>query len=127
MVKRGTKRTVGNPMTIDELARVMQREFLGVHKKIHGEITDIREEMTDMRGGMTDMREEMRSEFTLVKKDIADLRSDFEAMKAQLRDLFGKIDELITIFRTTQMEVEVLSRQVRRLETEVAALKARKG
>ncbi len=84
-------------MTINDLARLMQGEFIGV-----------------------------KGEFTSVNKRLDVLEADVKFIKDNASELFTKLDEFISLYRDTKQELGLLAKQVNRLEERVVQLEGGK-
>ena len=84
-------------LTINDLARLMQNEFLGVNQRLDGH-----------------------------DKRFAALEADVKYIKDNASELFTKLDEFISLYKDTKQELEILSAQLRRLEERVAQIEKSK-
>jgi len=118
MKKRGTKKI----STVDGLARLMQGEFVRVHEKFDG----VDKKFEGVYTEFSHVHKQMDTEFSNVHKRMDAIESGLQDMKESSSELFGKLDEFISLYRDTKQELAVLARQFRRLEARVVQLEAKK-
>ena len=83
--------------TIEGLARLMQSEFLGVHHR-----------------------------FDTVHRRLDSVEAHVHEMRKDSSELFAKLDEFISLYRDTRQELNVLTRQVKRLEGRIMQIEGRR-
>lgn len=94
-------------MTIDNLAVLIQREFL------------------DSKKGITGFKKEMHFEFAVVKNELAEVKADVRWMKDNSSELFNKLEKFITLYEDQKTELKSLTNQMKRLEGRIAGLEAK--
>ncbi len=98
-------------MSVEQLARVMQNEFLGVHS----EFSNVHKRL-----------DRMDAEFAHVHKRLDTVERDISEMKKNTSELFTKLDEFISLYKDTKQELTVVIKQLKRLEERVAYLEGKK-
>lgn len=111
-------------MTIDDLARLMQGEFLGVNKRFDGH--DMMFAGINKRLDEHDKRfAGLESNIKEVKRDLTEVKEDVKYIKDNSNEIFTKIDKYIVLYEDQKMELSSMASQLKRLEERVLKLEGK--
>jgi archaellum component FlaC len=112
-------------ITINDLARLMQDEFLGVNRRLDGH--DKCFDGIDKRfDGIEKRLDGHDKRFDGIEKRLDVLETDVKFIKDNASELFAKLDEFISLYRDAKQELSLLAKQMGRLEERVAQLEGRR-
>ena len=89
-------------MTIDDLAVLIQREFVASKKEMHFEFAVVKNELAEVKADTAGLKIELK-----------EVKTDVKWMKDNSSELFNKLDKFITLYEDQKTELKSLANQLK--------------
>ena len=91
-------------MTLDNLALMIQGEFVGVNKRfgqVDKKIDLVRKDLSEEISGV---KNDLGADIAFIKLDLAEVKRDVKEMKENSSELFQKLDKFISMYEAQREE-----------------------